>query len=99
SRLGVHASSEKFLSYYNRHVSVAEGLGGYLTVEVTAFDPQYAVRLAKAAVQACDEMVDSISARARRDEVRSAEAELARQEDRVRHARKAMTDFQNAHGD
>lgn len=99
SRLGKQASSEKFLSYYRRHVSVSEGLGGYLTVEVTAFDPQYAVTLAKAVVDACDDMVDGISARARQDEVRSAEAELARQEERVRRARKAMTDFQNAHGD
>lgn len=99
SRLGKRASSERFLAYYRQHVSVSEGLGGYLTVEVTAFDPHYAVDLAKAVVDACDDMVDSITARARQDEVRSAEAELARQEDRVRRARKAMTDFQNAHGD
>ena len=99
SRLGAHSSNENFLAYYNRHVSVSEGLGGYLTVNVTAFDPHYTLTLAKAVVQACDEMVDSISTRARQDQVRAAEAELARQEERVRRARKAMTDFQNAHGD
>ncbi|MBV9756871.1 MAG: hypothetical protein JO047_07440 [Alphaproteobacteria bacterium] len=99
SRLSPNASSEKFLSYYRRHVSVSEGLGGYLTVDVTAFDPKFALTLAKAVVQACDEMIDSISARARQDQVRAAEEELARQEDRVRKARKALTDFQNRHGD
>lgn len=99
SRLGPGASSEKFLAYYNRRVSVSEGLGGYLTITVTAFDPQYALGVAKAVVQGADEMVDSISARARQGQVHSAEAELTRQEERVRRARKAMTNFQNAHGD
>lgn len=99
SRLSPHASSEKFLAYYRRHVSVSEGLGGYVTVEVTAFDAQYAATLAKAVVEAADDMVDNISERARQDEVRAAEAELARQEERVRRARKALTDFQNEHGD
>jgi capsular polysaccharide transport system permease protein len=99
SRLSPSASREKFLSYFRRRVSVSEGLGGYLKIEVTAFDPQYALALAKAVVQACDEMVDSISSRARKNEVRSAEAEVARQEERIRNARKALTTFQNAHGD
>lgn len=99
SRLNPHASSERFLAYYRRHVSVSEGLGGYLTVDVTGFDPQYALALAKAVVQACDAMVDNISARARQAQVRAAEDELSRQEDRVRKARKALTGFQNLHGD
>jgi hypothetical protein len=30
------------------HVSVSKGLGGYVSVEVQAFDPQYAQTLAKA---------------------------------------------------
>jgi capsular polysaccharide transport system permease protein len=99
SRLSSSASSEKFLSYYHRRVAVSEGLGGYLTIDVTAFDPKYAVALAKAIVQACDAMVDGMTARARQEEVRAAEAELTREEQRVRQARKALTDFQNVHGD
>lgn len=99
SRLGTSASRENFLDYYRWRVSVSEGLGGYLTVSVTAFDPQFTFALAKAVVQACDEMVDNMMARPKQDEIRSAEAELARQEDRLRRARSALTQFQNAHGD
>jgi len=99
SRLGADASSEKQLAYYRRHIAVSEGLGGYLTIDVTAFDPQYALAVAKAVDQACDAMVDNMTARVRQDEVRFAEAEVTRQEERIRRARKALTDFQNAHGD
>jgi len=100
TRLSADASDETFLSYYRRHViSVSEEMGGYLTVDVQAFDPNFALALAQAITQACDEMIDNLSARARQDEVRFAEAELHRQEDRVLRARQAMTQFQNVHGD
>jgi len=99
SRLGAHASRERSLDYFRWRVSASEGLGGYLTVDVTAFDPAYAHALAVAVVQACDEMVDAMTARARGDETRFAEAEVARQEDRVRQARLALAAFQNANGD
>ena len=99
SRLNPHTSAENFLSYYRWHVAASEGLGGYLTVDVQAFDPQYAFALAKAVDQACDEMIDDMTVRAREDEVKYAQDELNREEDRIRKARLALTDFQNAHGD
>lgn len=99
SRLDATASRERFLDYFRRHVSVSEGLGGFLTVDVTAFDPKFSLALAKAVVQACDEMVDNMTSRARQDEMRFAEDEVGRQEDRIRKARRALTAFQNAHGD
>jgi capsular polysaccharide transport system permease protein len=99
SRLGVTASRERFLDYFLWRVSVSQGLGGFLTVDVQAFDPQFAQTLAMAVVQACDEMVDDMTARARSDETRFAEAEVARQEERVKRARLALTEFQNVHGD
>jgi capsular polysaccharide transport system permease protein len=99
SRMGSGSSREKFLEYYRWYVSVSEGMGGYLTVTVTAFDSDFAVKLANALVAACDHMVDGITARAREDEVRFADNELARQAARIRKARLALMDFQNAHGD
>jgi capsular polysaccharide transport system permease protein len=99
-RLRRDASAEAFLSYYRLHVvSVSEGLGGYLTVTVQAFDPKFATALAQAIVQATDKMVDDMTARARQDEVRFAESELKRQEERVIRARTALTRFENIHGD
>jgi capsular polysaccharide transport system permease protein len=99
SRLSPTASRENLLNYYHSRVSVTQGLGGYLTIQVTAFDSEYAVKLARAVVKACDEMVDDMSLRAREDETQSAVVEVEREEDRVRRARKALTEFQNLHGD
>jgi capsular polysaccharide transport system permease protein len=100
ARLAENSSGEKFLDYYRKHiVSVSQGLGGYLTIDVQAFDPQFAHAVATAIVQSCDEMVDQMTARARRDGMKFAEDEVSRQEDRVRQAQIALTKFQNAHGD
>jgi capsular polysaccharide transport system permease protein len=98
SRLGKRAPFEVFLAYYRRHVRVSQGLGGYLTVDVQAFDPKFAQALARAIVVASDAMTDQISARARSDEIKVAEAEVAREEDRVRRSRMALAQFQNQHG-
>jgi capsular polysaccharide transport system permease protein len=99
-RLRPNASQEAFLAYYQWHiVSVSQGMGGYLTVTVQAFDPQYAYALAHAIVQATDKMVDDMTARARADEVLFAEGELQREEERVILARAALTRFENLHGD
>ena len=78
---------------------VSQGLGGYLDVKVQTFDPAFSQTLATAVVTASDKMVDDLTARARQNEVTFAEAELTRQEERVRKARLAMTTFQNQHGD
>jgi capsular polysaccharide transport system permease protein len=99
SRMSRDASPATFLLYYRWFVSVSQGSGGYLTIDVQAFDPAFAKRLAAAIVTACDKMVDGMSARARNDEVKFAEQEVKRQEDRIRKARTALTSFQNAHGD
>jgi capsular polysaccharide transport system permease protein len=99
SRLPKTASNEAFLSYYRNHVTVTEGLGGYLTVDVQAFDPQLAVTLARKIVSASDAMTDQITLRARSDEIRVAEREVDREEDRVRQSRLALAQFQNVHGD
>lgn len=98
SRLGKSAPFEVFLSYYRSHVTVSEGLGGYLTVDVQAFDPKFAQALARAIVVASDAMTDQITARARSDEIKVAEDEVAREEDRVRRSRMALAQFQNQHG-
>jgi capsular polysaccharide transport system permease protein len=99
SRMNASATLDTFLRYFHWYVSVAQNNGGYLTVDVQAFDPDYALALARAVVKACDQMIDEMTSRARQDEVRYAEAELRRAEARVRSTRLAMTEFQNAHGD
>jgi capsular polysaccharide transport system permease protein len=99
SRLDPDSSREAFLDYFRSRVQVSQGLGGYIKVDVDAFDPAFAQTLAKAIVAAADAMVDDLTARARANEVKFAEAELGREEERVRKARTAMTAFQNRQGD
>ncbi len=99
SRLRSGSSREAFLSYFRSRVKVSQGLGGYVEVDVEAFDPGFAQTLAKAIVSAADGMVDDLTARARANEVKFAEAELTRQEERVTKARAALTQFQNRQGD
>lgn len=98
-RMNPKASSGRFLQYYRWHVSASEGLGGYVSVEVQTFDPAFTKTLAKAIVTACEEMMNDMTARARHDGVQLAQDEVNRQEERVRKARQALTEFQNAHND
>jgi capsular polysaccharide transport system permease protein len=99
SRMNPNASLETFLKYYHWYVSPSYALGGYLTVDVQAFDPQFALKLSQTIVKACDQMIDDITARARQQEVKYAEEELNREETRLRNDRLALTNFQDAHRD
>ena len=99
SRMNKNASFEKFLVYYNWYVSASYSLGGYLTVDVEAFDPKFTLKLAQAIVKASDQMINDLTARARQNEVKYAEDELKHEETRLRDARLALTNFQNAHRD
>jgi capsular polysaccharide transport system permease protein len=98
SRMNPKANISTFMRYFLWYVSVSEGWGGYLTVDVQAFDPDYALAVAKAAVTACDKMVDQLTDRAAQDEVRYAQDTVNQAEARVSKSRLALTDFQNAHG-
>ena len=99
SRMSRNASFETFLKYYHWYVSPSYSLGGYLTVSVEAFDPQFTLKLSQAIVAACDRMINDISARARQNEVKYAEDALRLEEARLRRDRLALTNFQNAHSD
>jgi capsular polysaccharide transport system permease protein len=98
SRMNPKANKAIFLKYYLWYVSASQGWGGYLTVDVQAFDPDFAYRVAQAIVKTCDQMVDQLTNRAAQDEVRYAQEVVNKAEARVRKARLAMTDFQNGHG-
>jgi capsular polysaccharide transport system permease protein len=98
-RMPAGAPAEKFLTYFNRRVSVSQQFGGYLVVDVEAFDPQLAKRVCDAMIRETDRMVSGMMDRARNDAVGLAETELKRTEDRLRNANVEMTKFRNLHGD
>lgn len=84
SRLRQPASIEALVHYWQEQVDpFYDPATGTVTVRVRAFAPADALRLAEAIGAACEKLVNDLSARARRDALQRAEAELARAESRL----------------
>jgi capsular polysaccharide transport system permease protein len=64
-------------------------------MQVSAFSPEEALRIANATVDLSESLVNTLSARARQDAVTEAEAELARAETRLTNALATMRDLRN----
>jgi capsular polysaccharide transport system permease protein len=100
TRLDPDVSLESLVSYWNKRVDVLyDSAKTTIAVEVQAFSPDDAARVATAILENVRDLVNSISANARRDAVEFASRELARAELRVRSARKEVLDFRMAHND
>jgi capsular polysaccharide transport system permease protein len=99
SRLRKNATNAQYLSYFNSHVLVDEGFGGYLTVSVQGFDPAYTLLLAKTVNADADTMLNGLTAQARQAEVTAATTQLATATAALAKANDALTSFRNAHGD
>lgn len=96
-RLPSGASQEQFLAYFQKRITVDALMGGYLIIDIEAFDRQTAARAAEAMAAAADQMVQAISDRALLDAVRFAEVELARTEGQLLTATLKVTNFRNEH--
>jgi len=99
SRLGKNASQQAYLAYWRAHVSVAEGFGGYVTVQVEGFEPAYTLLLAQTITTDADNMINSLGAAALRAQVKSATVQLYVAGVLLKNANTALTVFRNTHGD
>jgi capsular polysaccharide transport system permease protein len=99
SRLWRHATNAQYLAYFNSHVTASEGFGGYITVTVQGFDPQFTLKLAQTINQDASDMLDSMSDQARNAEVRNATSQLQTAQNTLNQANQTLTEFRNAHGD
>jgi capsular polysaccharide transport system permease protein len=96
SRLGSAVQAESLVEYWNRMVEpFFDMTTGTITVQVKAFTPQDAQRIANAIIPLSENLVDNMSRRARDDAVRLDEEEVSRAADRLRQARQAVLDFRN----
>lgn len=87
---------EDLVKYWRSHIKTSiEAPSGIVTVQISAFSPQEALRIADATVELSERLVNELSMRARKDAVTEAEAELARAEQRLSHARSAQRDLRN----
>ena len=99
-RLDPEASREGLVSYWENRLDVFyNSTKNTIAVEVEAFRPEDAEKLATEIVAITRELVNTLSAQARADAVQFAASELARAELRVRAARQAMLDFRVDHND
>ncbi len=100
SRLSSTATLEGLVEYWGKHVDVYyDSTKNTLVVQVQAFDPASAERIAKEIVDIVRNLVNDLSAQSRRDAVQFAAAEVARAELRVRGARDDVLKFRMAHND
>jgi capsular polysaccharide transport system permease protein len=99
-RLDPTVSTEDLLAYWERRVDVFyDSTKNTIAVQVEAFNPGDAQRIVTEIVAVVRDLVNELSAQARRDAVQFAASELARAELRVRGARAAILDFRVANND
>jgi capsular polysaccharide transport system permease protein len=99
ARLPDPVSIERFVRYWQGQVDpFYDPTSGTIIVRLRAFTPQDALRVAQAVVAASERLVNDLSARARRDAVGHAEAEVQASEARLTAALDKVRDFRNQAG-
>lgn len=87
-------SVEDLLDYWQDMVRTSyDSSTGLIEVQVLAFDPADATRIAQAVLDESARMINDLGAAAREDAVRFSREELTAAEDRLRTAREAITAF------
>jgi capsular polysaccharide transport system permease protein len=97
SRFNADKPIEAFVKYWLRRVKTSiESPSGIITVKISAFSPEDALKVADATVDLSERLVNGLSTRALNDAVTQAERELARAESRLSAARVALRDLRNS---
>jgi capsular polysaccharide transport system permease protein len=99
SRLESNASPEALVKYWGRMVSAyVDPPSGIVTLKVSAFRREDALALSQAILKAAEKMANALSARARADIMKLADAEVASSQERVVASLDAMRGFRNKAG-
>src|SRR5690606_19315811 len=96
SKLQENASLEELWKYWNQKVTATvDTLSGIVTINVRAFSPAEAQKLAQMIVARSEHLINEMSDRMRRDALQRAETEVQLSQDRVAKARSALVEFRN----
>jgi capsular polysaccharide transport system permease protein len=76
--------------------TTVESPSGIITIQMSAFSPEDALKLANAVVSSSEKLVNSMSMRATRDATEQTQSELVRAERRLGEVRAALHDLRNA---
>lgn len=94
------AAVEVFLEYWKKMVrTTLDSASRIVTVEVRAFDPDDALKIAQTIVLLSERLVNELSERARKDAVLIASQEVARMEDRLRRSNEPLRAFRDQRQD
>ncbi len=97
SRLGSDVTMEGLVSYWQSMITATFDMAtGLAHVQVRGFTPEDAFTIASTLVKQSEKLINDISARARQDAVRFAEADVSRAEQRLRDARQEMHKFRDS---
>jgi capsular polysaccharide transport system permease protein len=97
SRFNAKAPIEDLVKYWRRKIKTSiESPSGIITIQVSAFSPEDALKVANAVVSSSEQLINSMSARARQDAMAEAESELARAEKRLGNVRSELHSLRNA---
>jgi capsular polysaccharide transport system permease protein len=88
---------EDLVKYWRWKIkATVESPSGIITVQVNAFSPEDALKIANALVSSSEQLVNSMSTRATRDAIEESQSELGRAERRLGDVRLALHDLRNA---
>jgi len=97
SRFDQRDPIEDLVKYWRWKVKTSvESPSGIITIQVSAFSPEDALKIGNAVVSASEQLVNSMSTRASRDAMQQAQNELTRAERRLSEVRVALQDLRNA---
>ena len=96
SRLEADASREDYLDYYREHIGVAfDEVTGIVSIEVQAFEPEFARTLIQTITRKSEDFVNAVSNELAEKQVNFVRTELDRAQDKLRTAKQQILDFQN----
>ncbi len=99
SSVSPDGSIEDLVDYWRWRATTAVELpSGIITLQVSAFTPEDAQTLARAVVTKSEALVNQMSERANSDELKQAEAEFVRAEQKLKDIYGAMRDLRNQEG-
>ncbi|SIR65058.1 capsular polysaccharide transport system permease protein [Aeromonas sp. RU39B] len=98
SRLKSDASREEFLDYYRDHLTLRlDDLSGELTIELQAFDPDYAQQVVALMLKESEGFINRLSHQVAADQLQFVEREVAQAHQRLMNEQAKLLAFQNQH--
>ncbi len=90
---------EDLVKYFKKRMDVSiDPASGIIQLDIRAFTPEDSLALTKKAIELSEELVNSLSTRARNDSFKLAQSELTRAEDRLRAATDQMRQVRDEQG-